>query len=1398
MTPQELTTALSRRGIQLWVEGERLCFRAPGGALSPELRQALQAQKAGVIDHLKGEETAAEAKLPAVRPAPEERHRPFPLTEIQQAYWVGRSHMFELGNVSAHIYQEFDLRALDPSRFERAWQRLIDRHEMLRTVMLPSGEQEILATVVPYEIPRVDLRDLPPEDAADRLEAVREELSHHGPDTDRWPLFDLRFYRLDEQRWRLAISVSLLVCDALSFRNLLAELMRLYEEPKAVLPALELSFRDYVLAAAEREHSEGFQRALEDWRRRLPQLPSPPELPLARRPSQVEQPRFQRRRSSLDAGRWNRLKARARDLGVTPTVVVATAYAEVLSHWSKSPHFLLNLLFFNRLPLHPQVSQVVGNFSSTLLLEVDFRQARSFGERARALQEQLWSHLELQVSGIRVLREHHRQAAGATPMTVPVVLASTLDLGPRGAVPTTEESLRGEIVFGCLQTPQVWLDHQISEDRDGVLWFNWDAVEELFPAGLVQEMFDAHRGLLERLADADATWEVPIGARTPTEHLAERAAVNNTRQPLSPDLLHSGFLRQAARRGTQTAVVGRRRLSYRELDLRSLELARQLLARGARRGELIPVVMDKGWEQVVATLAILRAGAAYLPIDSALPEQRWHALVSEVDARLAVTQPWLEDRLAWPQDLARLVVDEGEVPEDGPPLPALPTGPSDLAYVIYTSGSTGRPKGVVIDHRGAVNTLHDIERRFDVGSSDRVLALSSLSFDLSVFDLFGVLAAGGTVVFPDAAAQQDPAHWTELVVREGVTVWNSVPVLLQLWVDSLPEGSPVPQGLRLALLSGDWIPIGLPDAFRRHFPSARVISLGGATEASIWSIFFPIDRVADEWSSIPYGRPLANQSFQVLDGQLAPRPRWVPGELYIGGVGLARGYWRAPEKTNGSFFHHPETGERLYRTGDWGRYLLGGDIEFLGREDAQVKVRGYRIELGEIEATLERCPGVQAAAVAALGEAKADKRLVGYAVAAPGEELTVEAVREFLGRTLPPYMVPTTFVWLDALPLSANGKVDRRALPAPGEVSDDASREAAVPPRNAAEQGVARIWCELLELEAVGVHDNFFELGGHSVLAVRLMNRLREHFLQDLPLSALLEAPTVAELTALLYRPPSHRQTSLVAIQPRGEQTPFFCVHPVGGNILCYAELARCLGPDQPFFGLQGPDFERLSSDFRLEEMAELYAEEVRRQQPEGRYFLGGWSLGGTVAFEIARRLRAEGRDVALVAMIDPPVAKRQPAPELGATDLLLWFARDLATLAGGALELDRAKLEALDEEARSTFVLHRAQEAEILPQDLEADSFHRLVAAFQANSRALDRYVPEPGDGPLWIVRARDEATPEGFDETLGWSRLANAVHLEWVPGSHYDVVRPPQVERVARKLLAALAQSRCNEERR
>ncbi|MEL6879049.1 MAG: amino acid adenylation domain-containing protein [Cyanobacteria bacterium J06607_10] len=953
---------------------------------------------AGLAAHLEDANAVSAPENEALQPRaqivpdPVSRHQPFPLTDIQRAYWVGRSQAFELGNIGTHGYREIDVQGLSVQQVEQALNTLINRHDMLRAIVNLDGQQQILSTVERYEIATTHLSA---ETAERQLAEMRDRLSHQVFTPQNWPLFHIEAAHLSNGAIRFFVSFDVLIGDAWSFQLLGKEIGQLIRGQQ--LKPLTLSFRDYVITEQDFQSTATYQQSLNYWQDRLETLPPAPELSLTMAPSQIKEPKFERRSGQLFPSQWSALKQRAHQAGLTPSGVLLAAFSEVLATWSKRKCFTLNLTLFNRLPLHPEVNSIVGDFTSSMLLAVDERGKESFISRAQRLQSQLWDDLEHRaVSGVRVLRERANLQNRGTAALMPVVFTSTLNQTIPAASP---QDWKTETVFSVSQTSQVYLDHQVSE-IDGELVFNWDAIADLFPPGVLDEMFEVYRQFLQQLADSEISWQ-RTPQLAPTDYLA---AFNQTATVFSQAdyLLHELFFQKMQKQPEHPAIITPAlTLTYSDLASRVRKLAKKLRQIGLQPNQLVIVSIRKGWQQIVAVLGILTAGGAYVPIDPDMPTERRAHLVAETNAEIVLIT---EDvRIDWPAGLTQICVDThtplgirtvSEADLDTK-LERLQQQ-TDLAYVIYTSGSTGTPKGVMIDHRSVVNTLLDINQRFKVKSCDRILGVSSLSFDLSVYDIFGTLAAGATLVLPAAEQAQNPTHWRSLLTQYQITLWNSVPALMHLLVTELESAktTELPESLRLVLLSGDWIPLSLPSQIQQHFPSAQTISLGGATEASIWSIYYPVDAVEHSWRSIPYGCPLANQQWYVLDENQAPCPPWVTGELYIGGAGLAKGYWNQSELTKQRFIPASDTLPALYKTGDLGRYLPSGDLEFLGREDFQVKINGYRIELGEIERVLVQYPAIESAVVKAVGS---PAELVAYVVP---KQLVEQAEQQALSQPL--------------------------------------------------------------------------------------------------------------------------------------------------------------------------------------------------------------------------------------------------------------------------------------------------------------------------------------------------------------------------------------------------------------
>ncbi|WP_425254143.1 amino acid adenylation domain-containing protein [Janthinobacterium sp. NFX145] len=1075
---------------------------------------------------------AAPAQRRQVVAEPQARHQPFALTEVQRAYWMGQTGGLPLSCGTLYLV-ELDGADVDLARLEQAWNRLVLQHDMLRAVVDADGQQCVLAEVPPL---RIAVEELATADAAVAQERLHRRWEAHGRGEDAWPLHTLHALRYGGNRCRLGIFFNYMTLDGFSIKLLLDQLAALYRDPHGPAQAPGLSFRDYVIQV--QPQPEAVRRAEAYWRGRLAGLPPAPALPLARDPQTLREARFARRQAVLPAPQWSSLCQHARSHGITPSVLLLTAYAQVLSQWSGGAAHTLNVTLFDRQDVHPDIHRVLGDFTSLAPVAFQPRDGAGLLPLARAMQQEVADALEhREVSSIWIQRERSRGMDMATA-SLPVVFTSTLGLGG-GLFENPAPGFPEMVAGGLSETPQVWLDHQLYEYK-GTLVLTWDAVEALFPPGMLDDMFSAYQALLASLTGAAPP--AALRCQLPPAQAQVRAAVNATEQARRARPLHADVFAQALARPAQVALIGTDGVAvpYGELAHRALQVAAYLHAQGVTPGMPVAVSLPRGVGQIIAVLGVLAAGACYVPVGVGQPASRRARI-----HRAAGIGHVLCQRSHWPEleagDTAALL-DLGQAQEHAALAQPVAVAPDAPAYVIFTSGSTGEPKGVQIAHQAAANTVDDINARYGINASSRALALSALDFDLSVYDIFGLLGAGGALVLVGEEQRRDAAAWLQLVETHGVTVWNSVPVLLDmLLIVARNEGRSLP--LRQVMLSGDWIGLDLPRRLADGTGgAARLIAMGGATEAAIWSnVHEVVGELPAHWTSIPYGRPLANQQYRVADAQGRDCPDWVAGELWIGGAGVADGYRGAPELTAQRFVLHE--GQRWYRTGDRGRYWPDGTLEFLGRLDHQVKVRGHRIELGEIETALTAQAGVdQAVAVTVGTPASLAAALVVRAGVAQPEYATayIEALRQNLAQLLPDYMVPATVLLLEALPLSANGKVDRRQVAQLLAAQAGASGTAYEAPQGEREETVAALWQEVLGQERIGRRQGFFELGGDSLLATQAMARLKQAGLgSPLGLRLLFVTPVLAEFAAQLQAVAAPAQRRQVVAEPQARHQPF-------------------------------------------------------------------------------------------------------------------------------------------------------------------------------------------------------------------------------------------------------------------
>lgn len=1017
----------------------------------------------------------AEVPVPQVDSA---HDQPFGLAPMQHAMWIGREDDQQLGGVAGHLYVEFDGHGVDPERLTAAATALAARHPMLRVQFLADGTQRIKPQDGDFPVAVTDLRDLPADQIAEQL-AVTQRRKAHQQLTDE--VFELSLTLLPDGKTRLHVDLDMQAADAMSYRTLMTDLAALYGGVE--LAPLAYTYREYRMATAQ-SAQEPNPRADADrqwWGDRLPELPDPPRLPLVPVAEQDDPRHTTRRWHWLAPDVRDALYAAARRRGITPAMALAASFSDALACWSAGQRFLLNVPLFGRDQRHADVDRLVGDFTSSLLLDVDLTEAATATARCGVLQDAFrGAAAHSEYSGLEVLRDLSRHRG--TQVLAPVVFTSALGLGELfGSAVTAAFGTPGWINS---QGPQVMLDAQVTEFNGGVL-VNWDVREDAFPDGVIDGMFARHIAELERLATDDTAWEAPTPEPMSAAQRAVRDAANSRTAAPSGAALHTGFFASAAARPAATAMISEsRQWTYAELAEEVSAVASALRIAGITAGDTVAVLGPKGAEQIIALLAILAAGGVYLPIGVDQPADRTEKILATGGVRMALYCGDLAP--SWKPSLTVTEALRIGRRAEGPFVPAA-TDPHELAYVLFTSGSTGEPKGVEVTHDAAMNTAEFLYGHFDIGPDDRCLALATLECDLSVLDMFATLATGGSIVVVDEPYRRDPDHWAALIAEHGVSVLNFLPGWLEMLVE---VGAGRLDTVRVVLTGGDWVRTAMVRHLQAQAPGVRVAGLGGATETAIHATIFEAGELPDNWSAVPYGVPFTNNACRVVNEAGQDCPDWVAGELWFTGRGIASGYRGRADLTADRFVRY--AGRTWYRSGDLARYRPDGILEFVGRADHRVKISGYRIELGDVEAALQRVPGVRAAVAGVVSGGERGHDVLAALVSVDDAELTADRITAAVAELVPPHMIPRQLQVVAAIPFTVGGKTDRRAaagqLAALVSSADGAGRAL---PETTLEQALVAIVSELLTVEA-GVEDDFFELGGDSVLATATVARIRK------------------------------------------------------------------------------------------------------------------------------------------------------------------------------------------------------------------------------------------------------------------------------------------------------------------
>jgi amino acid adenylation domain-containing protein len=1153
-----------------------------------------------------------------------------------------------------------------------------------------------------------------------------------------------------------------------------------------------VAWQEKILTSAEGERQRAY------WARRfsgeVPELVLPTDRP------RLPAPTFRGAAHpfQLRPGLTRRMKDLARQERATLFVPLLAGLYTLLHRYTGQVDIVVGSMGAGR--SRPEFQTVVGFFANLLPLRVDLSGRPTFRSLLGQVREVVLEGIDHQNYPFPLLVQQilHRRDSSANPLCNVLIQlnAHQVDLVPdavraeAASAPGCMASVHAEglsVELYPLEQPiaKVDLSLILYQTVDGLAgWMEFST--DLFERNTVRRMVGHWLSLLEAgVAEPDQPLAtLPLLSPREREQMLRGWNDTTVAYPVDQCVQHL-FEAQVERAPAAVALNwDGEELTYAELNRRANHLAHYLQALGVRTETPVGVFLERSVEMLVAWLAVLKAGGAYVPLAPDYPRERSRFQLDDSGATLVLTLRELAGALG--DGVRAVCVDEEAeaISRTSAANPTSATMPVNLAYVIYTSGSTGNPKGISIPHF-AINRLVINTNYIAFGPSDRVAQASNASFDLSTFEVWGALLNGARLVgFPKTLVLSPPDLALELR-RHEISVLILPTALFNQVARTVPTAF---TSLRHVLFGGEVVDPQCVSAVLGAGPPQHLLHVYGPTESTTLATAHVVGHVDEGALTVPIGTPIANTTIYVLDAAMEPVPIGVPGELYIGGAGLARGYVNQPELTARCFVPDPfanAPGARLYRTGDLVRWRADGDLEFIGRRDFQVKLRGFRIELGEVETVLAQHPTVAQAVALVRNDTGDDRRLVAYVI---GRDSTARPdaheLGQFLRSRLPDYMVPSTVVVLDALPLTPNGKLDRAALPRPTSRRPDLDSRFS-PPRTPLEETLANLWAEILKLERVGIHDNFFELGGHSLLAVRLFARLSEVLDSRPSVAALFQAPTIAQLADILEKRQAHSTSPLLPLRTSGGNRPFFCVPGLAGSGFVFVELVHHLAPDRPFYALQSPGFAGGPVETSVEAIARQYVEAVRSIQPRGPYLLGGYSMGGSVAYEMASHLRADGDDVALLVMLDsacpPYVVAEQSA---GSFD---WGAVALAM----GLRLDGATMERvlhLPLEELSFSDLRHVLASGLAPAGMRVEDVRPLIRVFKANFQAFWSYAPRPQVHRLVFLRA---------EERPPWHRLGN-LDLDWenlapidvrvVPGSHHTIMHEPNVRALAAQLKACI----------
>ncbi|MHC0068640.1 non-ribosomal peptide synthetase [Nostoc sp. UIC 10890] len=1403
-TIDELMSELRSKDVKLWSQGDRLRYKAPSETLTSTLLSELKERKTEILEFLHQANTAASSNLPTILPA--SQHSNLPLSFAQQRLWF--LNQLEPDSTAYNMPTAYRLTGiLNVTALKQSLNEIWQRHSILRATFVSMDGQPSQAILKDINLTLlfIDLQEIPEANRETQTQRFATQEAQQPFDLAKGPLFRAKLLRLATTEHVLLLTMHHIVNDGWSYNIFFRELVVLYTAfstgEHLSLSEPSIQYTDFAVWQRQCLQGEVLESQLNYWKQQLGG-----KLPILQLPTNYSRPAVQTYRGAyqsleLSLDLTQALKTLSEQERVTLFMTLLAVFKVLLYRYSGLEDIIIGTPIAGR--NREETEQLIGLFVNSLPLRTNLGQNLTFRELLSQVREvtlEAYSHQDFPLEKLIEELQPERDTSRSPLFQVMFVFQNT---------PSSSCELLGltitplEVHTGTAKFDLTLYLEETSEGICGGIEYNTD----LFESTTITRMVGHFQTLLESIV-ANPQQHI---SNLPLLRAAEQHQLlvewNNTQTDYPKDTcIHELFEEQVAKTPDAVAVIfENQQLTYQQLNYCANELAHYLISLGVKPEVKVGICVERSLDLIVGLLGILKAGGAYVPLDPAYPQERLAFMLQDSQISILLTQQHLLKTLpSYQAQVICLDRDRDCIAAHQQNSPESYIAPDNLIYTIYTSGSTGKPKGVQITHRNIVNFLTAIQQHLQLTNLDSLLSVTSLSFDIAGLEIFLPLTLGAKVILVSREVTADGLQLLKQLNNSAATVMQATPATWEMLLEAGWKGK---AQLKI-LCGGEALTQNLATQLLQQ--GTEVWNLYGPTETTIWST---IHRIDQQQALVTIGRPIANTQIYILDKYLQPVPVGIPGELYIGGAGLARGYFHQPELTKEKFIQNPFSSDpesRLYKTGDLARYLGGGNIEFIGRLDNQVKIRGFRIELGEIEAVLSQHPAIQKTAVIVRDDVSDDKSIVAYIVSNKEEALTNDKLRRFLKHKLPGYMMPSFFVLLDTFPLTPNNKLDHHALPAPEQAKE--AEDTFVAPQNELELQLTKIWEKNLGIQPISIRDNYFDLGGHSLLAVRLFAEIEKTFSKNLSLATLFQAPTVEQIASLLRQKEwsatlsgvtesSHAWESLVMIQS-GSQTkpPLFCIHAVWGNVLFYRKLARYLDKEQPFYALQAQGVDGKQAPLTsIRKMASHYIREIQTIQPNGPYFLGGFSLGGLLAYEIAQQLHTQGQEVQLLAIFDTSApsmtefnsdsseTKLQAVWErsflhfrrllsLGFKDQVAYIWKKLHW------HLMRGKVNFFYK-----FYLHYIKRSL-----LEL----RLLEVHKANHQARKSYTAEVYPGKLTLFRSDETFVQFGDDPELGWGQVATGgVEIYYVPGTiHTTIMEEPGVKVLAEKLQASLDNTQMN----